>query len=228
MKVSVIIPTYNTGRYLAEAIDSVLNQTLKAHEIIVVDDGSTDNTKEIIKSYGNKIIGLGHQRNAGIAATVNTGLTDFTGDVFCWLSADDTWEPDKLEVQNSIAIGYPDSIIYSAYKCFSKTKVYPTLQGRDVNETGTRKHCFMNFSTAWIPKTAIEKVGLFNEEFRFYEDYEWCLRAALEHKLDFKFIPTSLANRRIHYNQVTVTHDKLLAAKYNAKIAKLIFHYTKE
>jgi len=229
-KVSVIIPAFNAGKYLSEAIDSVLNQTYKDEiEILVVDDGSTDNTWDIINSYGDKIYGFRHPKNLGIASAINTGLMYFTGDVFCWLSADDLWEPNKLEEQLKIWNDYPESIIYSAYTNISVGGFIFNHQGINVADDyfgqASIRGCFMNFSTAWIPKTILDKVGYFNEDFKFYEDYEWLIRAALIHKVDFRFIDKSLVNRRIHFKQVTLTCDKKIAEEYNHKIRKLIYEY---
>ncbi|NEQ81807.1 MAG: glycosyltransferase [Moorea sp. SIO2I5] len=93
--VSVIINNYNYGAFLKQAIDSVLEQTYKNVELIVVDDGSTDNSKEIIESYGNDIIAI-FQRNAGQGAALNTGITRSQGQIVCLLDSDDYFRQDKL------------------------------------------------------------------------------------------------------------------------------------
>ena len=83
-RVSVIIPSFNYGHYLSEAINSVLYQTLPVHEIIVVDDGSTDNTEEIVRTFGDKVIYV-RKENAGLSAARNTGIEHSTGDLIAFL-----------------------------------------------------------------------------------------------------------------------------------------------
>jgi glycosyltransferase involved in cell wall biosynthesis len=96
--VSVIIPNYNYGRYLREAIDSVLNQTYLNLEIIVVDDGSKDNSKEVLESYGTRIKTI-FQQNQGVSAARNNGVALSRGEYLAFLDADDLWLPRKLERQ---------------------------------------------------------------------------------------------------------------------------------
>src|SRR5210317_1951921 len=96
--VSVIIPTYNRGWILAEAIDSVLAQDFKDYELIVVDDGSTDNTREILGRYGRDIVVLA-QSNQGVSAARNRGIAACTGKFVAFLDSDDLWLPQKLSRQ---------------------------------------------------------------------------------------------------------------------------------
>ncbi|BAZ09720.1 family 2 glycosyl transferase [Calothrix sp. NIES-4071] len=94
--VSVIIDNYNYGHFLREAIDSVFKQTYQNFELIVADDGSTDNSKEVIESYGNRLISI-FQSNAGMGAALNTGIARSKGEIICFLDADDYFHPEKLE-----------------------------------------------------------------------------------------------------------------------------------
>ena len=96
--VSVIIPTYNSGTYVTETIDSVLNQTYPHREIIVVDDGSTDDTPEQVRRYGSAISYI-RQSNSGVGAARNTGLRAASGHYLAFLDSDDLWLPEKLAVQ---------------------------------------------------------------------------------------------------------------------------------
>lgn len=98
MNISVIIPTYNHGKYISEAIDSVLSQICEPFEIIVIDDGSTDNTTEIIKPYLSRIQYL-QQKNGGISSARNTGIQQAKGNYLAFLDADDKWSHDKLQRQ---------------------------------------------------------------------------------------------------------------------------------
>ncbi|MDJ0690560.1 MAG: glycosyltransferase [Xenococcaceae cyanobacterium MO_188.B32] len=97
-KVSVIIPTYNSGRYIEEAIDSVLAQTYTNYEIIVVDDGSTDNTSQIVQAYGDRVL-YWYQENQGVASARNVGIEKAKGELIAFLDADDFFLPEKLAKQ---------------------------------------------------------------------------------------------------------------------------------
>src|SRR5712675_1199611 len=98
MRVSVIIPTYNSGRLVVEAVESALAQTLAPAEILVVDDGSTDDTRDRLAKFGPPVSYI-HQENQGVAAARNRGIRAATGDLVAFLDADDVWHPKKLERQ---------------------------------------------------------------------------------------------------------------------------------
>ena len=106
MKVSVIIPTYNRSQYVCEAIDSVLAQTYQDFEIIVVDDGSTDDTKEQLEAYGARIRYIA-QENAGPGVARNRGILEARGDYVAFLDSDDMWYPTKLEKQVAVLDNQP-------------------------------------------------------------------------------------------------------------------------
>ena len=94
--VSIIIPVYNGEKYMREAIDSALNQTYKNIEVIVVNDGSKDNTDEIALSYGDKIRYF-KKENGGVSTALNLGIKEMKGEYFCWLSHDDVYEYNKVD-----------------------------------------------------------------------------------------------------------------------------------
>ena len=96
--VSIVIPVYNGSNYIREAIDSALSQTYKNIEIIVVNDGSKDNTEEIVKSYGDKVIYF-YKENGGTSTALNLAIKNMKGDYFSWLSHDDMYYPDKIKRQ---------------------------------------------------------------------------------------------------------------------------------
>jgi glycosyltransferase involved in cell wall biosynthesis len=97
-RVSVVIPTYNYGRFIAEAIASVLNQTHAVEETIVIDDGSTDETEAVVRVFGDRVRYV-RQDNAGVCAARNKGVVESSGEFIAFLDADDTWEPTKIGKQ---------------------------------------------------------------------------------------------------------------------------------
>ncbi|MGB7067962.1 MAG: glycosyltransferase family 2 protein [Pyrinomonadaceae bacterium] len=115
--VSVIIPNYNYGRYLAEAVESALNQTFPPHEVIVVDDGSTDNSLEVLAEYDGRIKVIS-QNNQGVGAARNAGARMATGNLLAFLDADDYWAPEKLEKQVSKFSEDPDmGLVHCGLAC---------------------------------------------------------------------------------------------------------------
>lgn len=110
MKVTVIIPTYNYGAFIEESISSVFNQTRLPDEIIVVNDGSTDNTSEVLKKYSDKQISVITTTNQGVSAARNTGLDNASGDVIAFLDADDRWLPDMLDRQMRLIEADPEIV----------------------------------------------------------------------------------------------------------------------
>lgn len=120
--VSVIIPTYNREKYIKEAIESVLNQTYKYVEVIIIDDGSTDNTKKIIDEINkrnNNIIKYYYQENSGVARARNYGIEVSTGDYIAFLDSDDFWDLDKLQKQmNKINMSKVECCYCGTYKYY--------------------------------------------------------------------------------------------------------------
>src|SRR5687768_199170 len=107
MRVSVIIPTYNSGSLVVQAVEGVLAQTRQAEEVIVVDDGSTDDTAERLQQFGERIRVV-RQANGGVATARNAGLRASSGDLVAFLDADDAWHPQKLERQIALLQQHPE------------------------------------------------------------------------------------------------------------------------
>ncbi len=126
--VSVIIPTYNNGRFLPEAIESVFAQTVQPVEIIVVDDGSTDDTLERLRPYATRISYL-YQANQGVSAARNLGLREASGDFIAFLDSDDVWHPRKLEVQLEVFGKRPDLGLLAAAGFQWPDSTFPHIRG---------------------------------------------------------------------------------------------------
>jgi glycosyltransferase involved in cell wall biosynthesis len=203
-KVSIVIPVYNGSNYLREAIDSALAQTYTNYEIIVIDDGSTDTTWDIILLYGDKIRGY-HKENGGVSSALNLGIQKMQGKYFTWLSHDDLWLPNKLENQIHFFDLNPDcKVCYTDYLVidflgnelnFIDTPWYPRhIAIRELFKSG-----YINGCTVMIEKTCFEKVGFFSENLKTTQDTEMWIR--LSRLYEFRRVPEKLIKERWHSQQ---------------------------
>ena len=130
-KVSVIIPTYNRAAYVKEAIDSVLGQSYEDYEIIVVDDGSSDDTNAVVKGFGDSRIRYIYQKNKGISGARNTGIRNARAQFVALLDSDDIWFPQILELEVPILDQNPDlCLVYSkAHAMDQEDNPLPQIQG---------------------------------------------------------------------------------------------------
>ncbi|AQT69625.1 putative glycosyltransferase EpsJ [Anaerohalosphaera lusitana] len=204
--VSVILPAYNAAEHIQTAVSSVLAQTAPPQEIIVIDDGSTDNTAEIVKSFGEKVRYI-HQPNAGVSAARNTGIKAASAEWIAFLDADDEWLPEKLEKQfalldadQSLAFCSANYIRISHDRTRSAPDVDPekcrTLTSSD-NRFDSYYTAFANgitghTDTMLIRKTILEQVGMFNESISRFEDLDLWFRIAAVTE-NFGFISEPLA-----------------------------------
>lgn len=206
MKVSVVIPVRNGHRYLSDAIDSVLNQTYRNIETIVVNDGSNDEgkTRTVARKYGDKIRYI-EQKNRGVAGALNTGLAAMTGDIFCWLSHDDVYRPDKIDrqVQFFKDLGREDVVLFTNYALIDEIGriigqvAMETVIG-DKPQLGLLRGC-INGCTIFIPKKIFDAIGSFDEKLRFTQDYDMWKRMSVRHS--FILMPDVLVNYRTHPEQ---------------------------
>ncbi len=204
-KVSVVIPTYNREDFISDTINSVLNQTYKDFEIIVVDDGSTDNTKQILERFGSKIK-LIEQENSERAISRNNGVKNSSGEYIAFLDSDDVWILDKLENQVNLLDSNLDAILVygQSLRIDEKGKKIKTakrqLQGfsGDVFENLLMRN-FIVSATPVIRREHFEKTIGFQTKYIPYEDWEFWLRFSLLGK--FLFINRPLAYYRIHSAQ---------------------------
>jgi glycosyltransferase involved in cell wall biosynthesis len=178
--VSVIIPTYNRGWILPEAIDSVLAQDFVGFELIVVDDGSTDNSREILDSYGRDIIVL-HQENKGVSAARNRGIAESSANLIAFLDSDDLWLRQKLTRQVGFFNTNPDVLICQTEEAWVRNGVRVNPGNRHQKLSGmifepSLALCLVSPSAVMIRKILFDKVGLFDERLPACEDYDLWLR----------------------------------------------------
>ena len=210
-KVSIIIPVYNGSDYLEEAIESAISQDYKNIEIIVVNDGSTDNgkTKKIAEKYKNKIKYI-EKENGGVSTALNVGISCMTGDFFSWLSHDDKYKFNKISEQikylNENGLIDKNVILYSDFDAIDKKSKYLWTEYKDHKMLNEKKEYALlrgqiNGITLLIPRKAFDECGLFNEKLRCTQDYElWFMMSS---KFDFVHMDKVLAESRFHPKQVT-------------------------
>ena len=191
--VSVVIPTYNRADDVCKAVDSVLAQSHTAIEIIVVDDGSTDNTQSVLSAYGPRIRVV-TQKNSGPAIARNRGISVARGDIIAFLDSDDYWLPTKLARQVELLQNAGPSVVCCIcnatvlYRDGTKSSTFQIADiipecsaGLWLNPAEILSSRFVLFNqVAAIRRSVLERVGYFDESLRFYEDYELPLRLSLE------------------------------------------------
>ena len=189
MLFSVIIPTYNRANILSRAIDSVLAQTYRNFELIVVDDGSTDETLRLLESYGNKITVLA-QQNKGVSSARNFGIICAAGEVITFLDSDDSWLPYKLQKQADYFKEYPEIQLVHGEEIWIRNgkRVNPKNKhkksGGDIFENSLSL-CLISPSAVAVKKTLLDQIGGFDENFVVCEDYDLWLKITSQHKVGF-------------------------------------------
>jgi len=173
--ISVIIPVYNRERFLAETIKSVLAQTLPPTEIIVVDDGSTDMTAQVVANLADIAhvpIRYAYQTNQGPAAARNTGLAIAKGDFIAFQDSDDCWTTEKMAVQLSLIQRYANSVAVVGY-----TQVICEPGTRNVSKkVTTRPGLILLLQASLFRRTLFDLIGGFEHELRIAEDISWFMR----------------------------------------------------
>jgi glycosyltransferase involved in cell wall biosynthesis len=240
-KVSIIIPTYNCSQYIGQAIDSVLKQTYKDWEIIAVDDGSTDNTYQVIKPYEKDgLVKYIFQENKGLPGARNTGTLKANGDFIVVLDADDELDErmistclEKIENENT------DWCIIDILRIENtefgvKEEIYRSNIPKEDLEKGILTDDFIR-SAPFFRKTSLLEIGLYDENMRIREDWDINIRMILNGKT-FSYIPEPLYIYKIRSNSLIKSrykkkydythkllkkHHKKLADEGNKDIAKI-------
>ena len=194
--VSVVMPAFNAGRYLREAIDSVLGQSHRPITLIVVDDGSTDDTAAIMASYGADIIAMGGYGNGGIGAARNRGLAAAKGAFIAFMDADDIWTPAKLERQVAQLEAEPEiDLVFGYMQLFISPELPDAVKAL--------RHCPAEplagpvAATMLVRRAAFERVGLFDPSLRVGEFIDWFSRARVV-GLRSRMLDDVFLLRRVH------------------------------
>ncbi|MGB5156040.1 glycosyltransferase family 2 protein [Desulfobacterium sp. N47] len=208
--ISVIIPAYNREWTIKEAIDSVLSQKFDDFELIVVNDGSTDNTREVLSSYRNKITVI-EQKNLGVSAARNKGIVSSSGNYIAFLDSDDLWLPGKLETQFEFFNNNPDTFICQTEEIWLRKgkRVNPGKRHKKLSGMFFEKSlelCMVSPSAVMMKRSLLDMVGLFDETLLACEDYDMWLR--INCKYPIALIDTPLIVKRGgHDDQLSAMHS---------------------
>ncbi len=205
-RVSVVIPTYNRGRVVTEAVDSVLSQEYGDFELIVVDDGSTDDTRELLGRYGGRLTLLS-QENRGVSAARNTGIRASRGELIAFLDSDDTWLPGKLTDQVAFFDENPEALICQTEEIWVRNgkRVNPKKKHRKLSGMifePSLALCLVSPSAVMIRRRLLDEVGLFDEELPACEDYDLWLRISRRYPVHLTETPR-IVKRGGHEDQLS-------------------------
>lgn len=234
--VSIIIPTHNYGRFIGKTVDSALGQTYASVEIIVVDDGSTDNTRQQLAAYGERIRYIA-QRCGGPSAARNFGFLSASGDYVAFLDADDIWVPQKLELQMELLRRFGDvGLVGTERFCIDEEG---NRLGPSANEdagTSYRECSFLDLleipvfctSSNLFRKSCLQAVGLFDTSLQVAEDLELWLRVAAHSRI-FK-LAAPLTGYRVHSGsqskktEFAYQHHQIVIEKVFSSLPQLRAH----
>jgi glycosyltransferase involved in cell wall biosynthesis len=187
--VSVIVPTYNRAHVLDRAVRSVLEQTLRDFELIVVDDGSTDSTPQVLGGFDHKLRVVS-QENRGVSAARNAGIAAARGELLAFLDSDDEWTAEKLGRQTALFRRSNPFFICHTDELWMRN-------GKEVPQKGIHRkqggwfferaleRCLISPSSVMISRALLDQVGVFDEDLRAAEDYDLWLRVTAFHPVDF-------------------------------------------
>ena len=185
--VSIILPVYNGEQYLKMAVDSVLSQTYTNFELIIINDGSTDTSAEIIESYSDERIKLITQlKNIGYVYRLNEGIRISKGNFIARIDSDDLWNPNKLSTQIK-AFNNNDNLFFVATdfnKIDKNGEIFSTEKSSNINNlrNSILKRCFICHSAVMFKKEIIHTVGTYNEKIKYAEDYDYWIRILAKYK----------------------------------------------
>ena len=220
IRFSVIMPLYNKAPYVRKAVESVVGQTYRDWELVVVDDGSSDGSGEVVAGVADARIRRIRQENAGVGVARNRGVAESSAPYICFLDADDWWEPTFLEEMAGLIERHPDAGIYgTSYWMVKNSKKRLAPIGVDDGFTeGEINYCTVYAKTLCMPLTSItvaipravfDEAGGFKPHLKLGEDFDLWIRIALKHKVVFLNKPLSNYNQDVDvtYRGTNHLHD---------------------
>ncbi|MEM1244323.1 MAG: glycosyltransferase [Pseudomonadota bacterium] len=212
-KIDVVIPAYNAAKFIADTIQSVLRQTLSPHKIIIVDDGSTDNTLEIVQNFNSELIEVISVSNGGVSCARNIGIKASQSDYIAFLDADDFWEQDKLKAQIEELFANPNARAVYSYAIMCDEKGQYTKNAHAYNNTPYQSGSlpekllfeFVNLSgsasSVMVETKLLKSTTLFDETMTFAEDIDlWFRIASLT---EFILVPKEHVKIRVNTSSST-------------------------
>lgn len=200
--ISIIVPVYNGSQFIAEALQSIFDQSFKDYEIVVVDDGSTDETRQIVEKYQDSITYL-YQKKAGAGRARNLGVEKTNRKFIAFLDADDYWVSDKLEKQYNFLLENDDvDAVFGYTKQVSQTD----WKTKEIMEKKTDKLSAAHLpSTMLIRRDSFYQAGFYPLEYQVGEVVDWYLKAQ-EAGLKMELLPDLVLWRRIHSENLGIRH----------------------
>ncbi|NIP38549.1 MAG: glycosyltransferase [Candidatus Dadabacteria bacterium] len=192
---TVIIPTFNREDFISSAVDSVLGQTFYNFELLIVDDGSTDNTAQMLNEYSDNRIRYFYQENRGISSARNKGIEESKGKYIAFLDSDDRWIPEKLERVSEYINKFPDIKIFHTNEVWYRNSKLLNQKKKHKKPDGyvyfhALPLCCVGMSTAVVKKELFDEIGKFDESLAACEDYDLWLRTT--YKYEVRLIPDAL------------------------------------
>ena len=209
VEVSIIIPVYNCEKFIHDAIESALDQTAKNCEVVVIDDGSTDNTTNILRSYGDRIT-CKIQERQGQAAAINKGVKVSAGEYIAYLDSDDMCLPERLEEQLRYLHNHPDvGLVYSdSYQIDENARITSILKSRPMEQFSLLQSNYIARSSVMHRGNCLRHVGLFDVVITGSDDWDMWIRMSEQYRLGY--IEKPLVKHRIHKNNISLTRPKKL------------------
>lgn len=203
--VSVIVVTYNRAHFLKDALDSIKRQTFKAYEIILVDDGSTDDTRKIAEKYER--IRYIYQEHGGISKARNTGVKAARGKWIAFLDSDDLWKEDKLQKQTDYLQSHMECrIVFTTFSNFTDIPEDKLdVRQKELLQT-VIEWCV---PTALIDRSLFDEIGLFDETMEYGEDTDWVFRLKFSKINVGHCVDEILYLRRIHSSNITTSRKEI-------------------
>jgi glycosyltransferase involved in cell wall biosynthesis len=215
-KVTVIIPCYNRGKYIAETIESVLNQTYPNVEVVVVDDGSTDDSREVLEQYSDRIRVLEHpgRVNRGQSAALNLGILSSESEYVAFLDSDDLFVPEKIEKQVRFLEGNPQfGLVYANGHAINENgkvifRFYDKSHKEESDPNRVLLDCyFLLPNNALLRRKVLDKAGLFDESLRSAQDHDMAIRVTEVTKI--AYLDECLFKYRRHCESISYRNAKL-------------------
>jgi len=221
--ISVVIPVWNRPAFLMESAISVLNQTYENFELIIVDDGSTDETLLTANKLAtNKRVRVITKEHSGTSDTFNRGVEEVKGDYFCLLGSDDLWHPEKLQRQVEVSEMFPEHVIHTeslridgdgnpqkdVYRSTLKDELGDCTPKAFYDRHASKPYAAFFGSSIFVPVKALEVAGPFPDT--MCQDYHWVIIACLIHHIRFTLIPEHLIQNRTNPRSTTSENYKFI------------------